>query len=88
MVTQVKPGYSFVSNAVKNDSCHKPVLTKELILNGRIMKSLSFSEEDTSRLLLRLTINMNCQINILCSNRSAISAIWERLLLCLNRYCR
>lgn len=66
MVTQVKPGYSFVSNAAKNDSCHEPVLTKELILNGKIMKSLSFSEEDTSRLLLRLTINMNIVKSIYC----------------------
>lgn len=66
MVTQVKPGYSFVSNAAKNDSCHEPVLTKELILNGRIMKSFSFSEEDTSRLLLRLTINMNIVKSIYC----------------------
>lgn len=57
MVTQVRPGYSFVSNAVKNDSCHEPVLTKELILNGRIMKS---------RLLLRLTINMNIVKSIYC----------------------
>lgn len=66
MVTQVRPGYSFVSNAAKNDSCHEPVLTKELILNGRIMKSLSFSEEDPSRLLLRLTINMNIVKSIYC----------------------